>query len=81
MNTTQNQFKSYEAICTSLAGVQYSCLVINRRENVKFNDGSVGAALKIREIALGTGGNAYSQQTVKRYGAPMLVKAERVVAK
>ena len=79
-NENSNQFKSFEAICTSLQGVQYACLVINRRENVTFNDGTVGTALKIREIVLGTAGNAYSQKTVKRYAAPMMVKAARVVA-
>lgn len=79
-NENSNQFKSFEATCTSLQGVKYACLVINRRENVTFNDGTVGTALKIREITLGTGGNAYNQKTVKYYAAPMLVKAARVVA-
>jgi hypothetical protein len=76
----KNQFQSYKATCTSLQGVQYPCLVVNRRENVTFNDGTVGTALKIREITYATAGNAYSQKFVERYAAPMLVKAHRVVA-
>ncbi len=63
---------------TNKAGETYPVRVINSREGVTFQDGTIGRALKVAEIHYRTVGNACSQKRAAILTEPFWTKAERV---
>lgn len=72
------KFAGYRATLTNHEGQSSACFVVNARSEMAFNDGTTGAALKVKPAHryLVQGGHRYAES----FGAAIWVKDSRVTA-